>query len=452
MTAPRLLLARCLRSILWALTSISFITIFAFVLRLGIYWNLQRSAPVPLLGTTHFGYETGNIASSIARGQGFSSPIGGDTGPTAWLTPVYPYFLAAIFRVFGIYSYASLLVSIAFNCVFSALTCIPIYSIGRRLGGVSAGAAAAWIWTGFMEAILIPMQWVWDTSLTALVFACIMWATLEICESETEKHWMYYGALWVLGLMVNAALLSVMPFIFLWLLLRNYKRARKLWKLPATAGLIVVCGCVPWTIRNYVTLHKLLPLRSNFGLELWLGNNPKVPDTWAGELHPNEDGPEHDLYLRLGEIKYMDLKQREALQFMSSHPKDVSRFFWRRFAQTWTGTWEPIADLWPMAPPLLRIQIVSNCLVSLGSLVGILFLYREKSEFAFPLAIVPIAFPIVYYVTHPSRRYRHPIDPVLIVLTSITLCHAFSLLFQRNAIHRSGIDELTQRRSDAVAN
>src|SRR5271165_1653851 len=49
-----------------------------------------------------FGWEIGRIAYSIATGRGFSSPFGGETGPSAWTAPVYPYIVALAFRLFGI--------------------------------------------------------------------------------------------------------------------------------------------------------------------------------------------------------------------------------------------------------------------------------------------------------------------------------------------------------------
>src|ERR1700739_4670530 len=43
--------------------------------------------------------EVANIARSITQGRGFSSPFHNEyTGAPAWLAPVYPYFLALIFR------------------------------------------------------------------------------------------------------------------------------------------------------------------------------------------------------------------------------------------------------------------------------------------------------------------------------------------------------------------
>src|SRR5205809_2954086 len=51
-----------------------------------------------------FGWEIGSIAQSIALGRGFASPYVVSTGPTALLPPLYPYLLAATFRLFGVYS------------------------------------------------------------------------------------------------------------------------------------------------------------------------------------------------------------------------------------------------------------------------------------------------------------------------------------------------------------
>ena len=46
-------------------------------------------------------------------------------------------------------------------------------------------------------------------------------------------------------------------------------------KLAMAALLVFTIGLVPWTIRNYRVFGKFIVLRSNFGLELWLGNNPE---------------------------------------------------------------------------------------------------------------------------------------------------------------------------------
>src|SRR5260370_18688219 len=80
-----------------------------------------------------FGWEMGRIGAAVASGRGFSDAFGAPTGPTAWEPPLYPYLTAGVFHVFGIYSRASAFVLLSINCVFSALTCIPIFLIARLL-------------------------------------------------------------------------------------------------------------------------------------------------------------------------------------------------------------------------------------------------------------------------------------------------------------------------------
>jgi ABC-type transport system involved in cytochrome c biogenesis permease component len=72
-------------------------------------------------------------------------------------------------------------------------------------------------------------------------------------------------------------------------------------------------------------------------------------------------------------------------------------------------------------PNLVRWALLCNFVVSLGALTAILVLATGFSDFVVPLAAFPLVFPVLYYVTHTSLRYRHPVDPVLILLTALTL-------------------------------
>jgi hypothetical protein len=412
-------------------TSVAVIVLAAFVLRTAIYWTSERGLPLPNNSSQPFGYETGRIARSIAEGHGFSSPLSIETGPSAWLTPVFPYLLAGIFKIFGVYSYTSGVVITILNICISAFTCIPIFYIGKRVGGMGVAAVAAWLWAVFPNAVLMPIEWIWDTSLAALAAALILWATMAIRDSQRLRDWVGYGLLWGVGLMINAAIFALVPFLFGWLALGLRGKSRLWLKLPAAALIMMGLCCVPWTVRNYVVFHKVIPFRSNFGLELWLGNNDQVPDTFAGFLHPNDYPPEREKFAQLGEIEYMKQKQAEAIQFMKSHPADTARFMWRRFIDNWIGMWDPVQDLWRSLILKGKIFLLFNLFVSLFGLMGLLFLYREKNPYAFPIAMFPLIYPIVYYVTHTSLRYRHPMDPMLIVSAAFAVVYPSLVMARR---------------------
>jgi hypothetical protein len=96
-----------------------------------------------------FGWETGRVARSIALGEGFANPLFEKTGPTAWMTPVYPYIVAGVFKIFGIYTATSAIILLSLNGLCSALTCVPVFLIARETLSRKAAVWAAWGWAVF---------------------------------------------------------------------------------------------------------------------------------------------------------------------------------------------------------------------------------------------------------------------------------------------------------------
>jgi 4-amino-4-deoxy-L-arabinose transferase-like glycosyltransferase len=161
--------------------------------------------------------ETTNIAASIARGHGFSSPFGGEyTGPTAWIAPVYPYFIALVFHFFGIFSNASAAVVFTIQALFSALTVIPILGIANKTVGKRSGLVAAWTWTLFPWFSKWALTWEWEVSLSALLLSLIVWYMLSLEKAAAVKSWAGFGILEGFAQLVNPALSAVLPVAFAW--------------------------------------------------------------------------------------------------------------------------------------------------------------------------------------------------------------------------------------------
>ncbi len=415
------------------LSSPVFITGFAFALRMLLMYIGSRSGPNPVRNDLPYGYELGRVARAIAAGKGFSSPLVlVDTGPTAWFTPIYPYLVAGIFKLWGIYSATSHIVIQTMNCAFAALTIIPIHGISKRTFGEGVAIGAAWTWVFLPTALYYPMLWIWDTALVALIFSLIFWATLAMREEHGVLPWAGYGALWAVGVLINPSILSLFPFFLGWLAWEA-RKATAPWAKPVTAALLAFAICmVPWTIRNYRVFGKFIALRSNFGLELWLGNNANVTDTMAQGQHPSDNREEAAKYKSMGEIAYMAEKQQEAFAFMRTHPGDTLSLVFRRFVDTWLGTSDSPADVWSNGNLISRSFLVLNCLLSLLCLLGALYAYRARLPEAVPFATVLLIFPLVFYLTHSSLRYRFPIDPIMLILATSAMAHPISLARSRN--------------------
>jgi 4-amino-4-deoxy-L-arabinose transferase-like glycosyltransferase len=337
------------------------------------------------------------------------------------LTPVYPALVAAIFKIFGIHTAHSFFAIVFLNILFSVATCVPLFYIGKRVGGLGVASGAAWLWAIFPNAIMIPYEWVWDTSLAALLMATILWATLELGDTQNVRAWCGYGLLWGFALMTNPSLGSLLPLLLGWAAYRAWKKGQSRISRPALACAIAVLCCVPWTVRNYLAFHRFIPLRSNLPFELWLGNNEQFDEQSQVVPPSNPERTEIRNYVREGETAFMQDKWEKATGFMRTHPRLVMTLFARRFVATWTGVEKPFESFRDTDSPLVRLVLITNTLAAIGALCGILALLRARSIYAFPLAAAPIAYPAVYYVTHTSLRYRHPIDPVLLLLVAIAV-------------------------------
>ncbi len=403
----------------------------ALLLRVSFAWSYTSHHSKQALGVIPFLFESGNISYSLAIGNGFSSPFHTDTGPTAWMTPIYPLLIAAVFRVFGVYTFHGFEAAVLLNILFSTLCCIPIYLAGKRMGGAALGAGAAWLWAIFPNAILIPVESMWDASLAALLAATILWATLALDDSRRKRDWCAYGLLWGVALMATATLASLLPLLLGWLVYRARRESRPWLKMPATALAIAILCCVPWTIRNYAVFHSFVPLRSTLGLQLWVGNNPQAKPIWLGDFHPIHDENEREKYIAAGEIAYMREKRDDAIRFMFTHPRKEAYLVSERFIEVWSGgTPDPWQDFLRDRSFRFRAVLIANILVAFAALLGIIELARRRSVYAFPLAIGPVVFPWAYYLTVVMPRYRLPIDPAVLLLTAIAI-GAFCQRFRR---------------------
>ena len=178
-----------------------------------------------------------------------------------------------------------------------------------------------------------------------------------------------------------------------------------------------------------MVFHRVIPLRSNFALELYIGNNENYDDKRPRWPPPISKERETVRYFRMGETAFMDEEMRKAKLFIRSHPWIALELFADRFVAFWAGIANPV-QVFPKAEPLVQALIVCATLSGFGALAGAVILVLRRDPYAFPLAVGPVVCPVVYYVTHTSVRYRHPIDPVVLLLTAIAVAALVKSLVQ----------------------
>jgi 4-amino-4-deoxy-L-arabinose transferase-like glycosyltransferase len=375
-----------------------------------------------------FAWEMGMVARSIVTGKGFSSPYVGDTGPTAWFPPLYPYLLAGVFKVFGLFTKASAIAILTINSIFSALTVIPVFAIARKTLGVRVARYAGWLWTFFPYAIWAAAERIWENSLTTLLLAVLVWFTLAL-DGKATRRWAGYGLLWGVAALSNPTVLAVLPFLLGWLCWRGYRRREKLLSSAALAVVMLLLVITPWELRNYRVLHKVLPLRDNFWVEVHVGNTGDISDIYPDWAIPSTSAAQWNELHRVGETAYIGEMRSLALRFIRENPGVFAWLIWKRFVFVWTGFWS-LDPEYARNEPLQIPNTIFCSTATLLMLAGLILMWRNRREWFLPYAAVLGAYPAVYYITHPTMDYRHPIDPMLVILIS---CAVSSFLDARRS-------------------
>lgn len=372
-----------------------------------------------------FGYETGRIARSIANGHGFGSPLFADTGPTAWMTPVYPYILAGIFKVFGIYSTASGFIIFVMNALISSLTCLPIFFFTRKSFNARAGLWAGWIWALFPYSIYWSAQHIWDTWLATLLLAILFCVVLRLAESNRVRDWIGFGILSGVAALTDPIVLSALPILALWALWRLHKTNQR-WLKPAIGAVLAIIFVVsPWFIRNYRVFHEFIPFRDVLPLALRVGNIGDTRHMLTLYAGPWSNPAEWNEFQKYGEIAYMAEKGRAARAYISNHRSEYVYNCVRRVIYLWTSFWYlDSRSLLGFPPEPADIFLFTG--LSVLALMGLRDAFCKDAAAAAPYALVLIFLPLVYYVTSIEPWYRVPMDPIFIALAASAITSRLS--------------------------
>jgi 4-amino-4-deoxy-L-arabinose transferase-like glycosyltransferase len=373
-----------------------------------------------------FGYEIGRVARSIDIGQGFANPYWADTGPTALLCPFYPYLMAWVFAIFGVFTKASALVFLALNSFFSAITAVPIFFIARKSFDVQTAKLAAWVWTFFPYAIYFSAATMWYHSFTGLLLASLFLFALSLASSNRLSAWAGFGGLFGFAALTNPVILGVAPFLGGWLWMRLVGQQKRVVAASSVGLLAMAVTILPWAVRNDLALHRPVLFKDGFWMEVCVGNLDNSLHWWDAEEHPSGSEVEREQYSRIGEISYMAEKRRLAMAYIEHHPGRYAIRSVRRVVLMWTGFWS-FNRSYLQQEPYDPENIFFLSSVSILALAGLYRGLREAGTRSTTMAylVVVLSFPIPYYLSHLDPGFRHPVDPLLTILACSAIVRWF---------------------------
>jgi len=392
------------------------LVLLSFVLQVAMIGIFRQYRTRPLDDHFGFGWEMGRVARSIALGQGFSNPYGGNTGPTAWEPPLYPYLMAGVFRVFGIYTYASACILLAINSLFSVLTTIPVFLIARRTFGerVALWSARGWALNPYIW--YWSVHWIWDTTFTPLLLSLIFLVALGLEDWRGLRGWMIFAGLWGVAALANPSMLAFLPFCGLWVWRQRFKNG-----LPSLGGVVLASAIFfllisPWLVRNYEIFGRFVFLRDDFGLQFRLGNWKGAEGMLMAYLQPNLSKLEFEKFQSMGELAYAAECKRLAFGWVRENPGRFAVVSMKRFFYYWNGVPKPSDS---RAPWDFRNSFFLAS--SVLSIWGAGRAVRQNIRGAWLFAGLMLTYPTTYYLVFPTARYRHAIEPELLILAVFLL-------------------------------
>ncbi len=408
----------------------------AFAVRM-LYMTLAHTWRVRPFGDHfQFGWEMARIARALVSGYGFADPFNGHTGPTAWVTPLYPLLIAGVFKLFGVYTALSAWVLLATNCLLNALMVRTTWEIAARCFNRNVALWSAWLWALYPAAMQYAVRWIWEMTLTAFLFSCVLVLALRmrrigeasgmphgarlqssaysdtnpaLVSGQTAGRWAAFGLLWGLIALSNPEVCIMLPVMGVWVLLDPAGfRLGQLAQATLAAALCLAL-IAPWSWRNWTVFHHWIPLRGNFGAELYLGNGPGAAGLLMEYNHPGESSSQLQLYREMGEVRYVAVRGEEARQMIS---KDWPRFFRLCAIRTyyfWFSVPHPFDD----AAYVEYGRNLNYQFLSIAGVLGLLLALRRKVPAAGLFAACFALLPLLYYFVTVHARFRHPFEPLI---------------------------------------
>jgi 4-amino-4-deoxy-L-arabinose transferase-like glycosyltransferase len=372
--------------------------------------------------------------------------FGGGSIPSSLMqAPLYPWFLAVIYKIFGAHLAA---VRIA-QALMGTASCFLVYAITKRLfesriAAFIAGAAAAlYLPLVFYEGVLVPA--------TLIVFLNILFAALIIFGGERPGYLRLVFAGLLLGLSIVAKPVAglLLPFAILHLALAGEKsgfsaRIRAVLKPSLVLLAAAMIAILPVTIRNAHITGEFVPVTTGLGINYYHGSNPEANGFYAVPSYRGKyigSTPEEQIN-SITEIASAEAGRplspsevsrfwfRKGLEYNREHPRRFfdllaakAFFFWNKHERANVENFSFHREL----PGVLGLPLLTFGAVAPLSLLGI-FLARERSRRLWLLYGGVITYFVAAIAFYVLARYRLPVVPFLLPFLGAGLVELYALL------------------------
>ncbi len=368
-----------------------------------------------------------DIAQNLLSGNGFAT----DAGATAFVSPLFPVFLAFGKLIFG----ENLIFVNLLQCVMGAFVCLLIFAYTNIIfENLKTAFIAGIIAAIHFELILWATMQLLTEPLYVFFLAIALYFLISGVKIEKRKtlNFCLSGIFFALASLTRPISIAIACGLAVVLFVSAVFGKTLDWKLPVYFIAVFFLLMMPWGIRNYFVMNSFTISSLEGGHVFWLGNNAEY-DKYE---HPDftKYGGYTVMFKRPEETSGTEAESnRKFYELAQKHIfENPFEFIKRGFHKTW-NMWRPnfSGSSW-------RNSILSYTFYPLilpASLIGMFFGWKSIEGNFWQRLGDPVSLFIAFFLFHLTIhavitgeiRFRLPIWLVLIPFSAF----AFSLIINK---------------------
>ncbi len=417
---------------------------FALAIRLAILFQLHGSDVLAvILGDSKAYHEW---AIRISQGDWIGTEV-------FYQSPLYSYFLALIYKVFG----PSLTAVRIIQSILGSLACVALFDAARRFFNPKTGLFAGIILALFPVAIFFDLI-IQKSALDSFLIALLLLALSRLCRPSPSHP---RTVLWSAALGLTAGLFALnrenaLPIalllpglVILSLALSKKSTAPPLQTLTRSLlnhalpyALAFALVLLPVLLRNKHVGGEFHLTTSQFGPNFYIGNNPSADGTYAPLIFGRGDAQyeridavalaEQAANRKLTPGEVSNHWRDKALSFITQNPAAFTKLTLRKTALAFNATeLGDTEDLYTWAEYSSLLNILSllhvGLLVPLAG-VGLLLTWPHRKRLL-PLYVITFLYFASVIAFYIFARYRYPGILMLIPFAAAAVAAPWRIIF-----------------------
>ena len=388
--------------------------IFCLIVFLGLCFRIILVHHGPFKAGDSIDYD--RLGINLSLGNGFSSAPEKPFLPEIIRDPLYPFFLAAIYSLFGHHPLAVML----FQVVLDTIGCLLIFLLLRRIMNHAFSLSVLAMMSFYPFSAYYCASLLSETLSTFLLSVSFFLWILCIRNKESDGSpilLILLGVTLGLNILCKSALI-LLPLLFAAVFVfpkRNMRSLKKSFLILTSCYLLVL----PWTLRNALVFGKFIPVRVGIGQALWVGTVERgggiVTESKIDEgmevlyrkfLETKETGNAIE-YDRLLKEAALNKIKRAPLSFLSRSIRNTFRIWMSMYHHE-------------MNPYLIYGARIGSMAVLILAIWGFFSSYSLWNRL-YPFIWIIAYFSIIHALLHIEARYSMPARPYLLVFTCLGL-------------------------------